>query len=121
MTNTARLVLGLLLGLCLLGVGASALAVPRALLVGVSELVNQPQALWLQAPRNDVRLMRDALLGQGFAPADILVAADGVPGAVLPESAQIHAALQRLLASSRSGDFVFLYFSGHGTRLRDTR
>ncbi|RYF82139.1 MAG: caspase family protein, partial [Comamonadaceae bacterium] len=39
----------------------------------------------------------------------------------LPESAQIHAALQRLLASSRSGDFVFLYFSGHGTRLRDTR
>ena len=94
-------------------------ATPRALLVGVSELVNQPAALWLQAPRNDVILMRDALQAQGFAAADIAVLADGVPGAGLPDAARIHEALARLLAQSRSGDFVLLYFSGHGTRLRD--
>lgn len=105
---------GLLLG------SAWAGAAQRALLVGVSELANQPAALWLQAPRNDVLLMRDALARHGFAPADITVLADGVPGATLPEARAIHDALQRLLAQSRSGDVVVLYFSGHGTRLRDT-
>jgi len=112
--------LQLLLSLALLAFGNPASATQRALLVGVSELVNQPQALWLQAPRNDVMLMRDALLKQGFAPSDITVLADGVGGAVLPESQAIHDALGRLLAQSRSGDFVLLYFSGHGTRLRDS-
>ena len=106
--------IGLLLG------SAWAGAAQRALLVGVSELANQPAALWLQTPRNDVLLMRDALARHGFAPADITVLADGVPGATLPEAQAIHDALQRLLAQSRSGDVVVLYFSGHGTRLRDT-
>ncbi|MCR6478571.1 caspase family protein [Variovorax sp. ZS18.2.2] len=110
----------LLLSLALLVSGSTAFATQRALLVGVSELVNQPQALWLQAPRNDVMLMRDALLKQGFASADITVLADGVSGSVLPESQAIHEALGRLLAQSKSGDFVLLYFSGHGTRLRDS-
>ncbi len=94
-----------------------AYAAQRALLVGVSELVNQPQSLWLQAPRNDVILMRDTLLGQGFKPDDITILADGVAGAALPEAARIHEALLRLLKSSQSGDSVVLYFSGHGTRI----
>jgi Caspase domain len=96
------------------------MAAQRALLVGVSELVNQPPSLWLQAPRNDVILMRDTLLRQGFTAADISILADGVDGAPLPEAAQIHEALARLLKASQSGDFVMLYFSGHGTRMRDT-
>ncbi|SET58193.1 caspase family protein [Variovorax sp. OV084] len=111
--------LQVLLVLWLLACCTLAFATQRALLVGVSELVNQPQALWLQAPRNDVMLMRDALLRQGFAAPDIAVLADGVSGAALPESQAIHDALARLLAQSKSGDFVLLYFSGHGTRLRD--
>jgi hypothetical protein len=97
----------------------NAFATQRALLVGVSELANQPQSLWLQAPRNDVTLMRDALHKQGFAPQDIVLLADGVEGAALPASRAIHEALGRLLAQSKSGDFVLLYFSGHGTRWRD--
>jgi Caspase domain len=92
-------------------------AAQRALLVGVSELVNQPQSLWLQAPRNDVILMRDTLLGQGFRPDDITILADGVAGAALPDAARIHEAFIRLLKSSQSGDSVVLYFSGHGTRI----
>jgi Caspase domain len=115
--------LPLRLWLCLglaLGVWApQSVAAQRALLVGVSELINQPQSLWLQAPRNDVILMRDTLLRQGFAAADISVLADGVAGSALPEAAQIHEALARLLKASQSGDFVMLYFSGHGTRMRD--
>ena len=105
--------------LWLLLAGGTAAAAQRALLVGVSELANQPPALWLQAPRNDVLLMRDALLQQGFAADQVTLLADGVPGAGLPEARAIHDALARLLAQSRSGDFVLLYFSGHGTRVRD--
>lgn len=111
-----RLLLLLLLALAAL----PAAAVQRALLVGVSELPFQPQNLWLQAPRNDVLLMREVLQQQGFAPADIATLADGVPGAQPPDSRAIGQALQQLLARSGQGDFVLLYFSGHGTRLRDT-
>ena len=108
--------LGIVLGLS----APQSMAAQRALLVGVSELVNQPQSLWLQAPRNDVILMRDTLLRQGFHATDISVLADGVAGSPLPEAAQIHEALARLLKVSQSGDFVMLYFSGHGTRMRDS-
>ena len=66
--------LGIVLGLS----APQSMAAQRALLVGVSELVNQPQSLWLQAPRNDVILMRDTLLRQGFHATDISVLADGV-------------------------------------------
>ncbi|MDM0117242.1 caspase family protein [Variovorax sp. J22R133] len=103
----------------LLASGVGAGATQRALLVGVSELANQPQSLWLQAPRNDVILMRQALAKQGFASGDITVLADGVGAAGLPDAQQIRDSLARLLDQSRSGDFVVLYFSGHGTRLRD--
>lgn len=116
MTIAARVLCLLML---LAAAGGSA-AAQRALLVGVSELVNQPQALWLQAPRNDVMLMRQTLMKQGFAPADVTLLADGVAGASLPEAERINEALARLLEQSRSGDFVMLYFSGHGTRVRDS-
>ncbi|HMN20129.1 MAG TPA: caspase family protein [Ottowia sp.] len=104
----------------LLAAGA-ALAVParHALLVGVSELPGQPPANWLLAPANDVRLMRDSLLGQGWSPSSIEVLADGVAGAPAPALDSIRAALGRLVTSVAPGDFVLLYFSGHGTRLRD--
>ncbi len=97
-----------------------AAAAQRALLVGVSELVNQAQSLWLQAPRNDVILMRDTLLAQGFKASDIITLADGVPGAAMPDATRIHEALARMLKDSQSGDTVVLYFSGHGTRLNDS-
>ncbi|MDQ7957954.1 MAG: caspase family protein [Pseudomonadota bacterium] len=120
MPAVLRRALHLLALVGLLLCSARAGAAQRALLVGVSELANQPASLWLQAPRNDVLLMRDALARQGFAPADITVLADGVPGAALPDAQAIRDALQRLLAQSQGGDFVVLYFSGHGTRVRDT-
>lgn len=105
----------LILSLCIL----PAQATQRALLVGVSELVNQPPEIWLSAPRNDVLLMQRALLAQGFAPSNITLLADGVEGAALPGASRVHKALRDLLEQSRSGDLVVLYFSGHGMRWRD--
>lgn len=103
-----------------LGISISpAHATQRALLVGVSELVNQPPEIWLSAPRNDVLLMRRALLSQGLAPSNITLLADGVDGAELPSATRVHQALRDLLEKSSSGDVVVLYFSGHGMRWRD--
>ncbi|MBY4595606.1 caspase family protein [bacterium BD-1] len=109
--------LSLFLALCLATLPAH--ATQRALLVGVSELVNQPPEIWLSAPRNDVLLMRRALLAQGLTPANITVLADGVEGAELPGASRVHQALRDLLEKSSSGDLVVLYFSGHGMRWRD--
>lgn len=106
--------------LCLTALTAlPAHATQRALLVGVSELVNQTPEVWLSAPRNDVLLMRRALLAQGLAPANIALLADGVEGAELPSAQRVHQALRDLLEKSGSGDLVVLYFSGHGMRWRD--
>lgn len=108
-----------LLGLTLWAVLAPAQATQRALLVGVSELVNQSPAIWLNAPRNDVMLMRRALLTQGLAANNITILADGVDGADLPSASRVQQALRDLLEKSRSGDVAVLYFSGHGMRWRD--
>lgn len=118
-TRRALVLLSALLVGPLVFLGAPVQAAQRALLVGVSELASQPSSLWLSAPRNDVILMRQVLQQHGFAAADVTVLADGVSGAALPDSRQIRDALQRLLARSQGGDFVLLYFSGHGTRVRD--
>lgn len=104
----------------LLAAGAVLAAPARhALLVGVSQLPDQPPADWLLAPANDVRLMRQALLAQGWAPAGIEILADGVAAAAAPRLEAIRAAFSRLATTAAPGDFVLLYFSGHGTRLRD--
>lgn len=123
MPDCLRWVLRALLLWSLVTAGAVALAAParRALLVGVSQLPGQPQADWLQAPRNDVQLMRRTLLAQGFKQEAIQILADGVPGAGMPDAGAIHVALDRMVAQAVPGDFVVLYFSGHGTRVQSTR
>lgn len=110
-----------MLVLWLVAASGPALAAQHALLVGVSQLSAEPPANWLQAPGNDVRLMRDALLSRGWQSAAIRTLADGVAGAGLPELAAIRAALGDLAATVGAGDFVVLYFSGHGTRFVDSQ
>lgn len=86
-----------------------------ALLVGVSQY---PQGVpSLRGPRNDVQLIQRLLLERKFAAKHIQILADGVEGAAgLPTHAAIMNALQRLARQVRSGDFVYLHFSGHGSR-----
>jgi hypothetical protein len=92
----------------------------HALLVGVSEYpVSQgtPNPFHLHGPKNDVQLLRGLLQQRGFAPAQITTLADDVPGAQLPTRAAILGALDALAARARAGDFVFLYFAGHGSQM----
>jgi hypothetical protein len=91
-----------------------ALAERHALLVGVSDYPNLAKDKQLRGPRNDVPAIREALLQRGFADARIRVLADGVEGAALPTRAAILAALNGLANTVARGDFVFVYFGGHG-------
>lgn len=88
-----------------------------ALLVGVSDLPAQSKDLWLRAPRNDVQAMQSMLVKRGFLDKNIRVLADGLKSAEDPTAAAIQAAMAQIARSAEAGDFVLLYFSGHGAQV----
>nr|WP_242533245.1 caspase family protein [Niveibacterium umoris] len=89
----------------------------RALLVGVSEYPVLDKNFQLEGPRNDIQRLRDLLQQRSFAANHMTVLADGVPGASgLPTRAAILNALDQLALQSAKGDYVLLYFSGHGSQ-----
>jgi hypothetical protein len=85
-----------------------------ALLVGVSNYPNLEQHLQLQGPANDVVLMKRVLRDKGVAHIQIL--AEGRSKGQRPTRQAILAALARLTQQVKPDDFVFLYFSGHGSQ-----
>ncbi|MFN7831194.1 MAG: caspase domain-containing protein, partial [Bacteroidota bacterium] len=92
---------------------ANALARKRALVVGVSNYV--PGSGWSSLnAHNDVVAVKDALLFQGFAAADIVVLEDAAA-----TRDGIIAALNKLQISSAPGDLVYFHFSGHGQQMWD--
>lgn len=98
---------------------ATLLSVPawatrHALLVGVGSYPALPERR-LHGPANDVKLMADSLLALGWQPAQLRVLAE--QGDALPTRASILQALTRLADISRRGDWVLLYFSGHGAQV----
>lgn len=89
-----------------------------ALLVGVGEYASD-SVPDLKGPKADVaamrRLLTDPQSGYGFQDENVCVIQDG--GATV---AAFTEAFQRaLLDRARPGDTVLLYFSGHGTQVRD--
>lgn len=101
--------------------------VRRALLIGVGEYPLLKQALppetyereiRLQGPENDVVLMRE-VLGRvaGFRPEHLRTLAGwGEDETTRPTRAAILAGLAELAEASGPGDFVLIYFAGHGTQ-----
>lgn len=88
----------------------------QALLVGVSDYPALPADKQLKGPRNDVPLLRDALIERGLPSAAIRLLADGVAGAALPTRDNILSALDGIAGSVQPGDQVVLYFAGHGSQ-----
>lgn len=88
-----------------------------ALLIGVSDYDDASGIADLNGPRNDVTLMRDVLTRKGVT--EIAILADGVDGGAVPTRAAILDALAALAATSQSGDFVYVHYSGHGTQQPD--
>lgn len=95
----------------------TALATTRAVLIGVSDYNNAVGINDLKGPANDVRLLRDVLRARGIT--DITLLADGVDGATRPTRSAILHALAEQAEVAQKDDYVYLHFSGHGTRQFD--
>jgi len=87
-----------------------------ALLVGVSRYPSLDAQQQLKGPANDVRLYQQLLQERGVPPANIRLLADGVDGAALPTRTAIMQSFEELAAQARDGDFVFVFFAGHGSQ-----
>jgi uncharacterized caspase-like protein len=82
----------------------------HALLIGVGRYANLPKAT-LEGPPFDVRALQAVLTQRwGFDPRNVSVLLDekATKPAILD-------AIDELAGRTRPGDFVFIYFSGHGT------
>ncbi|KAK6124555.1 hypothetical protein DH2020_041703 [Rehmannia glutinosa] len=67
---------------------------------------------------NDVRRMYACLVERyGFSEDDITVLIDTDDSSTQPTGRNIRAALADLVNSAQPGDFLFVHYSGHGTRL----
>ena len=112
--------------------GTIAWAENRALLIGAS---GYPSHIGpLRGPSNDVRAIFALLAERGFRTENVRVLADGLPedfakpaavscakgdGTACPVYENILRGIADLVAAARQGDYVVLYFSGHGTQIPD--
>ena len=118
MNMTAIRALGFMAAMAaaLLAPGEAAANQRHALLVGVSSYPTLGQNLQLHGPKNDVVLMRTLLQQRGFDARNIRVLADGLAGAGEPTRAAIMNELKAIAGRVGRGDFVFLFFAGHGSQ-----
>jgi hypothetical protein len=86
----------------------------HALLIGIS---NYQHIRPLEGPRHDARALREALIDEwGFDPAHVVTLLDGEA-----TRGRIEAALAALMDRTQPGDYVLIFFSGHGTSRLDVR
>ncbi|XP_011086327.1 metacaspase-5-like [Sesamum indicum] len=87
----------------------------RAVLIGINYPGTNAE---LKGCINDVRRMHECLVERyGFHNDDITVLIDTDASYTEPTGRNIRAALDSLVRSAHPGDFLFVQYSGHGTRL----
>ena len=91
-----------------------AAAETRALIVGVSNYEHLDPSKHLWAPKNDVKEIEDLLQKRGVKKSNMTLIADGI-SAQNPTRQAIMDAMRALIERSKRGDFVIVYFSGHGS------
>ncbi len=90
-----------------------------ALLIAANTYPNLEERFWLKGPANDVALVERYLTTAApvpFAPANVTVLADALPGRAPATLAAIRTAFADLALRAQPGDFVYLHFSGHGSQ-----
>lgn len=88
----------------------------RALLVGVS-VYPHLRGKNLEGPANDLPLMRSALSKLAVRSENIVELSEAAGPTMLPTRANILAGLERVTLASGAGDWVLIYFSGHGAQV----
>lgn len=87
----------------------------RAVLIGCNYPGTKAE---LKGCINDVRRMYTCLVERyGFSEEDITVLIDTDASNTQPTGRNVRAALADLVKSAGPGDFLFVHYSGHGTRL----
>jgi hypothetical protein len=104
--------------LCSLAVHCAG-AETRALLVGVS-VYPHLTGKQLDGPVNDLRLMRSVVALLGVHSDNVTELSEAAGPSRQPTRAHIVAHLERLAQLSAPGDWVLLYFSGHGAQVPQT-
>lgn len=87
-------------------------ATNRALLVGIGKYPKQTTGWKVIHGDADVALLKPLLVQQGFTDIHTLVNAEATKGAILSE-------LNKLVASAKPGDKIYIHFSGHGQPIED--
>lgn len=85
-----------------------------ALLMGASGYPSLRSDLRLNGPANDVRLMRNKLLGLGISSNNIQILADGVSSDI-PTRHNILHGMRSLVQKANPQDWVIVYWAGHGS------
>ncbi len=92
-------------------------AANHALVVGVSKYPGLGAHFQLRGPRNDATLVAQFLGNNPYRSFENLkILADGVKGAEVPTRAAILTALDDIAQQATRDEFVYLHFSGHGSR-----
>jgi len=87
----------------------------KALLIGCNYPGTKAE---LKGCINDVNRMHRCLLDRfGFHESDITVLVDTDPSGPQPTGANVRGTIKNLIRSSQPGDYLFIHYSGHGTRL----
>lgn len=108
-----RCAAALLFSLCLF---SGAKAADRALLIGIGTYASLPEKMFLEGPKNDVPLIEKLLRKkQGYAADSIRILLDKDA----TRAAMLASIDEWLIAGTKPGDRVYLYFSGHGLQVKD--
>ncbi|KAL9312242.1 Metacaspase-6 [Arabidopsis thaliana] len=87
----------------------------KALLIGINYVGTKAE---LRGCVNDVRRMRISLVERyGFSEENIKMLIDTDSSSIKPTGKNIRQALLDLVEPAKSGDVLFVHYSGHGTRL----
>lgn len=95
-------------------VWSHAVAANHALLIGVGKYPKLKPDAQLEGPEYDVKALEKMLISKGFDQQNITVLLDEQAG-----RDAILGAMRNLEHTTRTGDFLFIFFSGHGTSGRD--
>jgi len=88
----------------------------HALLIGVDHYEFLEPKDQLKGPKNDVLLLANVLRDKGFNKDQIKILSSDY---IKPTKKNIIENLNQLVNKTKSGDFVLLYFSGHGSQQTD--
>lgn len=97
----------------------STTGIKRALLIGINYLKNSSNGL--NGCINDVKSIRDLLTTTfGYRSENIVLMSDDQSGSMEPTKQNILDQINKTVALVKSGDTLFIHYSGHGTQVDST-